>query len=182
MAAGEENSHLKRRQFLQTAGAGLAAAQRRRAGHRAILAGTQMAAGVELAEIARYDLRRVRDSWRSMLPKRPTANSRSRFSLPAKSCRACRSLDAVQNGTVEVGHTATYYYLGKDPAFAFDTGSVRPQCAPAERLVLSRRRQRADQRVLQGIQLYIARRRQHRQPRWAAGSARRSRPSTISRA
>ena len=29
-------------------------------------------------------------------------------------------LDAVQNGTVEVGHTASYYYVGKDPTFAFD--------------------------------------------------------------
>jgi TRAP-type mannitol/chloroaromatic compound transport system substrate-binding protein len=30
-------------------------------------------------------------------------------------------LDAVQNGTVEMGHTATYYYFGKDPAFTFGT-------------------------------------------------------------
>src|SRR5262252_5010758 len=28
--------------------------------------------------------------------------------------------DAVQNGTVEMGHTASYYYSGKDPCFAFD--------------------------------------------------------------
>jgi TRAP-type mannitol/chloroaromatic compound transport system substrate-binding protein len=28
-------------------------------------------------------------------------------------------LDAVQNGTVEMGHTAPYYYFGKDPTFAF---------------------------------------------------------------
>jgi TRAP-type mannitol/chloroaromatic compound transport system substrate-binding protein len=28
--------------------------------------------------------------------------------------------DAVQNGTVEMGHTASYYYFGKDPTFAFD--------------------------------------------------------------
>ncbi|MCC6608764.1 MAG: TRAP transporter substrate-binding protein DctP [Burkholderiales bacterium] len=27
-------------------------------------------------------------------------------------------LDAVQAGTVELGHTASYYYVGKDPAFA----------------------------------------------------------------
>ena len=31
-------------------------------------------------------------------------------------------LDAVQNGTVECGHTAPYYFIGKDPAFAFGTG------------------------------------------------------------
>ena len=28
-------------------------------------------------------------------------------------------VDAVQNDTVEMGHTATYYYFGKDPTFAF---------------------------------------------------------------
>jgi len=30
-------------------------------------------------------------------------------------------LDAVQNGTVQAGHTAGYYYYGKDPTFAFAT-------------------------------------------------------------
>src|SRR5712692_1424519 len=30
-------------------------------------------------------------------------------------------LDAVQNGTVECGHTAAYYYFGKDQTFAFGT-------------------------------------------------------------
>jgi TRAP-type mannitol/chloroaromatic compound transport system substrate-binding protein len=29
-------------------------------------------------------------------------------------------VDAVQNGTVEMAHTAPYYYFGKDPTFAFD--------------------------------------------------------------
>ena len=29
-------------------------------------------------------------------------------------------LDAVQNGTVECGHSASYYYVGKDMTFAFD--------------------------------------------------------------
>lgn len=29
--------------------------------------------------------------------------------------------DAVSDGTVEVGHTASYYYWGKDPTFAFGT-------------------------------------------------------------
>src|SRR5689334_24906609 len=32
---------------------------------------------------------------------------------------ALQVLDAVQAGTVEAGHTAPYYYYGKDPAFAF---------------------------------------------------------------
>ena len=30
-------------------------------------------------------------------------------------------LDGVQNGTVEIGHTAMYYYFGKDPTYAFGT-------------------------------------------------------------
>jgi TRAP-type mannitol/chloroaromatic compound transport system substrate-binding protein len=29
--------------------------------------------------------------------------------------------DAVQSGTVQMGHTASYYYVGKSPALAFDT-------------------------------------------------------------
>ena len=34
---------------------------------------------------------------------------------------ALQALDAVQNGTVEMGHTANYYFIGKDPTFAFGT-------------------------------------------------------------
>src|SRR5207247_9173788 len=30
-------------------------------------------------------------------------------------------LDAVQNATVEMGHTASYYYFGKDPTFGLGT-------------------------------------------------------------
>ncbi len=37
---------------------------------------------------------------------------------------ALQVLDAVQNGTVEIGQTASYYYVGKDPTFAF--GSTVP--------------------------------------------------------
>jgi len=32
-----------------------------------------------------------------------------------------QALDAVQNATVEAAHTASYYYIGKDPTFAFAT-------------------------------------------------------------
>jgi TRAP-type mannitol/chloroaromatic compound transport system substrate-binding protein len=35
-----------------------------------------------------------------------------------------QALDATSNGTVEMAHTASYYYVGKDPAFAF--GSALP--------------------------------------------------------
>src|SRR5690242_14305694 len=33
---------------------------------------------------------------------------------------ALQVLDAVQNNTVEMGHTASYYYIGKDPTFSLD--------------------------------------------------------------
>ena len=35
---------------------------------------------------------------------------------------ALQVMDAAQQGTVQVGHTASYYYTGKNPALAFDTG------------------------------------------------------------
>ena len=34
---------------------------------------------------------------------------------------AAQVLDAIQAGTIEIGHTAPTYYFGKDPAFAFGT-------------------------------------------------------------
>jgi TRAP-type mannitol/chloroaromatic compound transport system substrate-binding protein len=33
---------------------------------------------------------------------------------------ALQVLDAVQHNTIEMGHTASYYYVGKDPTFSFD--------------------------------------------------------------
>jgi TRAP-type mannitol/chloroaromatic compound transport system substrate-binding protein len=32
-----------------------------------------------------------------------------------------QALDAASAGNVEIGHTASYYYFGKDPTFAFGT-------------------------------------------------------------
>src|SRR5689334_1501126 len=32
-----------------------------------------------------------------------------------------QAADAVSNGTVEMAHTASYYYVGKDPTYAFGT-------------------------------------------------------------
>ena len=52
-----------------------------------------------------------------------------------------QALDATSNNTVEMCHTVSYYYVGKDPTFAiYRLGPVRPQCAPAEFLVVSGRR------------------------------------------
>ena len=92
-------------------------------------------------------------------------------------------LDAVQNGTVEMGHTASYYYFGKDPTFTFGTSrAVRTQHAPQPGLVHAGRRQGGAQRVLQEATTSSRCSPAIPAARWAAGSARRSRRSTISRA
>ena len=54
--------------------------------------------------------------------------------------------DAVQNGTVQCGHTASYYYVGKDPTFAMGTvDPVRPQRPSVRRLVDYQRRRQGDE-------------------------------------
>ena len=56
--------------------------------------------------------------------------------------------DAVQNGTVECGHTAPYYYVGKDPTFAFGTAiPFGLNQRPVRRVVVHGRRREALQRV-----------------------------------
>jgi TRAP-type mannitol/chloroaromatic compound transport system substrate-binding protein len=43
-----------------------------------------------------------------------------RVSAAGEIVPALQVFDAVQAGTVEMGHSASYYYVGKDPTFAFD--------------------------------------------------------------
>ncbi len=53
-----------------------------------------------------------------------------------------QALDAVSNNTVEMCHTASYYYFGKDPTFAFGTAvPFGINTAHDECLELRRRRQ-----------------------------------------
>ena len=64
-----------------------------------------------------------------------------------------QAADAVQNGTVEMCHTASYYYVGKDPTFAFGTAvpfglNARQQNA----WLYHGGGMRAAQRVLQEVQ------------------------------
>ena len=175
---------MKRREFLKVTGLGVAgAATHCRAGDRAVDAGDQMAHDVELAEVARHALWRRRDDRQGRSPKPPTTSSRSRPSPRGEIVPGLQVLDAVQNGTVEIGHTASYYYFGKDPTFAFGTAvpfGLNTRMQPG--LVHAGRRQGAAERVLQEVQHHRAARPAIPAARWAAGSARRSRPSTISRA
>ena len=59
------------------------------------------------------------------LCRRVAALTGNRFRIelfgPGEIVPALQVLDAVSNGTVECGQTATTFYIGKDPAFAFDT-------------------------------------------------------------
>lgn len=58
------------------------------------------------------------------LTKRVSALTGGKFNIRAfaggEIVPGLQVMDAVQAGTVEVGHTASYYYFGKDPSFAFD--------------------------------------------------------------
>ena len=77
------------------------------------------------------------------------------------------------NGTVEMGHTALYYYWGKDPALTSALPAVRAQQPADERLAALRRRHRA------ANDFYASYNCSASPPaiparRWAAGSARRS--------
>jgi TRAP-type mannitol/chloroaromatic compound transport system substrate-binding protein len=53
-------------------------------------------------------------------PPSPTAASRIRVYPAGELVPGLQVLDAVQQGTVQVGHSASYYFIGKNPALAFD--------------------------------------------------------------
>jgi TRAP-type mannitol/chloroaromatic compound transport system substrate-binding protein len=112
---------VERRSFLKKAGVGLAA-------------GVAAAPGLSQAQTA--DLPEIK--WRmpssfsktmdvffggaELICKRVAEMTDNKFQIrpfaPGELVGALQVLDAVQNGTVECGHTATHYYMGKDPAFA----------------------------------------------------------------
>jgi TRAP-type mannitol/chloroaromatic compound transport system substrate-binding protein len=58
------------------------------------------------------------------LSKRVAAITGGKFNIRVSAAGeivpALQVFDAVQAGTVEMGHSASYYYVGKDPTFAFD--------------------------------------------------------------
>ena len=86
-----------------------------------------------------------------------------------------QAADAVTNGTVEMCHTASYYYWGKDPTFAFGTAvPFGLNCRMQNAWMLSWRRHRPDERVLRQAPRSIGLPAATPARRWAAGSARRS--------
>jgi TRAP-type mannitol/chloroaromatic compound transport system substrate-binding protein len=111
---------VKRRSFLKKAGLGLAA-------------GTLAAPAVVSAQSPNVSWRMV-GSWPKSLDtlfggmdyisKRVAAATGGKFNIKVFAAGeivgGLQVLDAVQAGTVECGHTATYYYFGKDPTFALN--------------------------------------------------------------
>jgi len=114
---------MKRREFLKNAGVGAAAG----AGLVTVAqARAQQASGLPSIQW------RMAASWPKSLDtlfggleqisKRVSDMTEGRFQIRSFAAGeivpALQVLDAVKAGTVEMGHTATYYYFGKDPTFA----------------------------------------------------------------
>jgi len=111
---------MKRRQFLTAAGAGLAAGA---------------VASPAIAQSAPEIKWRVTSSFpksldtiygaSETLAKYVAEMTDNKFQIQAFAAGeivlGLQAADAVTNGTVEMAHTASYYYVGKDPTFAFGT-------------------------------------------------------------
>ena len=114
---------MQRRSFLKKAGLGLAAG--------AVAAPAVVNAQAPAAGLPTISWR-MAGSWPKSLDtlfggmeqiaKRVSAATGGKFTIKVFAAGeivgGLQVLDAVQNGTVECGHTATYYYFGKDPTFA----------------------------------------------------------------
>jgi len=113
---------MKRRDFIKTAGLGAAA-------------GAATVAAPAIAQSQPSITWRMATSWAKSLDtlfggaeyvaKRVGELTDGKFQIRAFAAGeivpGLQVLDAVQAGTVEIGHTATYYYFGKDPAFGLGT-------------------------------------------------------------
>src|SRR5258705_10643324 len=115
---------MERRKFLKSAGAGVAAG----AAMMPTLSRAQAAALPEvkwrLASSFAKSLDTIYGAAEAM-SKRVAAATGGKFQIQVfaggEIVPGLQVLDAVQHGTVQCGHTAPYYYWGKDAALALDT-------------------------------------------------------------
>ncbi|HET7730913.1 MAG TPA: TRAP transporter substrate-binding protein [Usitatibacter sp.] len=113
---------MKRRQFVRSAGAGMAGILAAHSAPAFAQAGPEFK--WRLASSFPKSLDTIYGAAEQM-SKRVAAATGGRFQIQVFAAGeivpGLQVLDAVQNGTVQCGHTAPYYYWGKDPAFALDT-------------------------------------------------------------
>ncbi|MEK7736552.1 MAG: TRAP transporter substrate-binding protein [Pseudomonadota bacterium] len=113
---------MERRKFLKTAGIGLAGA------------GAATLSAAALAQAPEVKWRMTSSFPKSLdtifgaadvVAKRVAAATGGKFQIQVFAAGEIVPgfgvLDAVKDGTVQCGHSASYYYVGKDPTFAFDT-------------------------------------------------------------
>jgi len=114
---------MQRRSFLKKAGAGLAGAAAA-AGAVPAIAQTSPTITWRLASSFPKALDTIFGA-AEIISKRVVEVTEGRFQIRVSAAGeivpALQVLDAVQAGTVECCHTAPYYFVGKDPAFAFGT-------------------------------------------------------------
>ena len=112
---------MQRRNFLKRAGAGLAAGA---ALVTPAVAATDPEIKWRLASSFPKSLDTIFGAAES-LAKRVAALTNNKFQIRVfaggELVPGLQVLDAVSQGTVECGHTASYYYAGKNKAFVFDT-------------------------------------------------------------
>src|SRR2546421_3819973 len=115
---------MERRKFLKSAGAGLAAGT----AMMPTMSQAQQAALPEVKWRLASSFPKSLDTIfgaAEVMSKRVAAATGGKFQIQVFAAGeivpGLQVLDAVQNGTVQAGHTAPYYYWGKDPAFALDT-------------------------------------------------------------
>ena len=110
---------MQRRSFLRKAGAGIAAGA---IAAPAIGQGAQPEVKWRLAASWPKSLDTLFGAC-ELISKRVASATNNKFQIQVFAAGeivpGLQVLDAVQNGTVEICHTATYYFIGKDPTFAF---------------------------------------------------------------
>src|SRR6266513_1937283 len=113
---------MKRREFLKSAGIGTAAGAALLAAEAGAQSGGLPAVNWRMAASWPKSLDTLYGG-ADLISKRVAAATGGKFNIKVFAAGeivgGVQVVDAVLNGTVECGHTATYYYFGKDPTFAF---------------------------------------------------------------